>query len=64
MSILTAISDFFAHLPVWLTAATSVVSAASAVTALTPSPKDDRVLSKVRQVLETLALNVGNAKPR
>ncbi len=42
--------------------ATSIVSTASLVAALTPSPKDDQFLSKIRKCIDVLALNVGNAK--
>ncbi len=42
--------------------ATSVISAASAIAALTPTPKDDGVISFLRRIVEFLALNVGNAK--
>lgn len=42
--------------------ASLVISAASALAALTPSPKDDAKLLKARKVLETLALNVRHAK--
>lgn len=43
-------------------AITAVISAASAICALTPSQTDDKVVSKIRSFLEVLALNVGNAK--
>lgn len=45
-----------------LTAATAVVAAASAVCALTPTPKDDGVVRKLYIIVEWLALNVGKAK--
>ena len=45
-----------------LHALTAIVAAAAAVTALTPSPKDDGVVAKVRAVLDLLAFNFGNAK--
>ena len=50
------------HLNEILVAITSVVTAASAICALTPTPKDDSVVSKIRQFLDVLALNVGKAK--
>tara|TARA_R100000353_G_scaffold170379_1_gene134023 strand:- start:395 stop:577 length:183 start_codon:yes stop_codon:yes gene_type:complete len=43
-------------------AVTALVAAAAAVTALTPSPKDDSVLKKIRDVLNVIGFNVGNAK--
>ena len=45
--------------PVWLTAITGVVTAATAITALTPSRSDDLVIDKVLRVLNVLAGNVG-----
>jgi hypothetical protein len=45
--------------PVWLTAITGVVTAATAITALTPSRSDDEIIDKVLRVLNVLAGNVG-----
>lgn len=42
--------------------ATAVVTAASGIAALTPTPVDDGVIRKLRKVLDVIALNVGNAK--
>lgn len=42
--------------------ATAVVAVASAICALTPTPKDDGIVRKIYTVLEWVALNVGNAK--
>jgi|TARA_R100000951_G_C2550676_1_gene152336 hypothetical protein len=42
--------------------ATSVVAVASAICALTPTPKDDGIVRKLYLVLEWAALNVGKAK--
>ena len=61
-AIMTFLNDFFDAFPAWVNAALSVVVVASAVTALTPSVADDRVLGRLRRVLELLALNVGHAK--
>lgn len=41
---------------------TSVVTIASAIAAITPSTKDDKVVEKARKVVDVLALNVGHAK--
>lgn len=35
---------------------------ASAITAITPTPRDDEMLRKVRSVLNIFALNVGHAR--
>ncbi len=50
--------------PHWLVALTSVVSAASAVAAVTPTPKDDRILGRLYRIVDVLALNIGRAKDR
>jgi len=39
-----------------------VVALAAAITALTPSTKDDGIVAKIRGVLNMLALNVKNSK--
>lgn len=52
--------DFFKYVEVAL----AIHAAASAITALTPTPKDDAVVSKLYKVIETLALVVGKAKQR
>ena len=44
-----------------LVAISAVVTAASALCALTPNTKDDAFISKVRRFLNVLALNVGKA---
>lgn len=54
--------------PNWLVAITGLVTAASAVAALTPTPKDDNAIAKVlaalKKVTNLLALNVFNAAPK
>lgn len=51
-----------ANVPDVLQAATLLIGAASAVAALTPTPKDDGVLLWLRKVVDFLALNIGGAK--
>lgn len=43
-------------------AVTSTVTAAAAITALTPTPKDDVIVAKVRKALDFAAFNFLNAK--
>jgi len=50
--------DFFEAFPAWLTAITTLISAATAVTALTPTKTDDKYVSLVLRVLNILAGNV------
>ena len=47
-----------------LFAVSAVVAAASAVAALTPTPKDDSIVAKAYKVIDWLALNVGKAKDK
>jgi hypothetical protein len=50
------------EIPHWLSLLTGIVTAASAVAAATPTPKDDNVLGKIYRVIDVLALNIGHAK--
>lgn len=43
---------------------TTIVASASAIAALTPTPKDDTFIGKVYKVIDWLALNVINAKDK
>ena len=45
-----------------INALTAIVTGASALAALTPTPKDDTFLGKVYKLGDWLALNVGKAK--
>jgi uncharacterized membrane protein len=44
---------------VWIT---GIISVASAICALTPTPKDDEALGKLYKLIEAVALNIGQAK--
>ena len=46
-----------------LIALTSIVTGASAISALTPTAKDDAFWNKIKKILNFFALNIGNAKP-
>ena len=48
--------------PELLGIATAVVTAASAIAALTPTPRDDTWVAKVYSIVDWLALNIGRAK--
>lgn len=43
---------------------TGAVTLASAICALTPTPKDDAIVGKLYRLVEALALNVGKAKDK
>jgi hypothetical protein len=47
-----------------LLALSAVVAAASAIAALTPTPKDDSLVAKAYKIVDWLALNVGKAKDK
>ena len=50
---------FFDALPGWLNAITALVTAATAVTALTPTKTDDKFVALALRMLNVLAGNVG-----
>jgi len=58
------ISYLVANVDSILFAVSAVVAAASAVAALTPTPKDDSIVAKSYKVLDWVALNVGKAKDK
>jgi hypothetical protein len=47
-----------------INAVTAVVAAASAIAAITPTPKDDGFLKKAYVLIDWLALNIGKAKDK
>ena len=54
--------NFIANVPDFITAASYIIAAAAAVTALFPTPRTDKFLGKARKVVNFLALNFGHAK--
>jgi hypothetical protein len=58
------ISYLVANVDSILFAVSAVVAAASAVAALTPTPKDDSIVAKAYKVIDWVALNVGKAKDK
>ena len=55
-------AEFMSSAGDWILALTAVVTAATAVTALTPTKTDDKVLNKILRVLNFLAGNIGKNK--
>lgn len=45
-------------------AVTAVIAAASAIAALTPTPKDDTLIGKAYKIIDWLALNIFKAKDK
>jgi hypothetical protein len=45
-------------------AITAIIAAASAIAALTPTPKDDTFIGKAYKIIDWLALNVFKAKDK
>lgn len=43
---------------------TSVIAAASAIAAITPTPKDDNLVKKLYWLVDLFALNIGKAKDK
>jgi hypothetical protein len=43
---------------------TAVIAAASAIAALTPTPKDDTIIGKVYKLVDWAALNIFKAKDK
>jgi hypothetical protein len=53
-----------AHADQIIAALTSIVTGASAIAALTPTPKDDTFVGKLYKIIDFLALNIGKAKDK
>jgi len=52
----------FTNLPVWISMALTLVGAISAITAVTPTKSDDKLVDLVLKVLNILSLNIGKNK--
>lgn len=59
MSFMTSVFAFFDAFPGWLVAITSVVTAATGITALTPTKSDDAIVNTILKFLNLLAGNFG-----
>ena len=46
------------------TIVTSIVTIASIIAAITPTPKDDNIIKKAYQIVDLLAINIGKAKEK
>jgi len=59
---LQVMTHAFVQAPVWIEAFLALVGGASAVAAVTPTPRDDHFIGQVYKLIDLLALNVGRAK--
>lgn len=59
-----ALTWLSAHADQIVGALTSIVTGASALAALTPTPKDDSIIGKLYKIIDFLALNIGKAKDK
>lgn len=48
----------------WFAVITSLISLASAIASVTPTPKSGSTLAKVYRIIDFLALNIGKAKDK
>ena len=55
-------TEFLEAFPSWIVAITALVTAATAITALTPTKSDDEAVDKLLKVLNFLAGNFGKNK--
>ena len=53
------LQTFFDAIPLWIQALMALVTGATALTAMTPTKVDDRIVSKALKVLNILAGNIG-----
>lgn len=56
--------EFLEIISPWWGIFSTVVTLASAITAATPTPKDDAILAKIVGFIRILGLNVGKAAPK
>ena len=51
--------NFFDSAPSWVAAVTGVVTACTAITAITPTKTDDKIISFILRILNLCAGNIG-----
>ena len=62
MEFLNTIISYMDTFPAWVNAITGLVTAATAITILTPTKSDDKVVSFILDILNILAGNFGKNK--
>ena len=56
------IVNFFNSGPAWIAAVTGIVTACTAITALTPTKSDDKIINFVLKIINLLSGNIGKNK--
>ena len=59
-----ALSWISANIETVIAIVTAVVTLASLIASVTPTPKDNAVITKLYKVIDLLALNIGHAKEK
>lgn len=59
-----ALSWISANIETVIAIVTAVVTLASLIASITPTPKDNAVIAKVYRLVDLLALNIGHAKEK
>ena len=59
-----AIKWISANIETVIAIVTAVVTLASLVASVTPTPKDNAIIAKLYKVIDLLALNIGHAKEK
>ena len=59
-----ALSWISANIETVIAIVTAVVTLASLIASITPTPKDNAVITKLYKVIDLLALNIGHAKEK
>lgn len=55
-------TEFLSNYPVWITALLTLFAGIKAITILTPSTSDDKIVNFILKLLNIFAGNVGNDK--
>ncbi len=56
------LTSFFDTFPAWLVAITGIVTAANAITMMTPTQADDKAVAWLLKLLNVLSMNIGKNK--
>ena len=57
-----SIKHFIEEMPFWVSLATLIISIASGLAALTPTPKDDGFFMVIKKILAVFSLNILGSK--